>query len=62
MKIAELHQYAQFHKLDTVTPGWQPWENCSDEKYDEICMYIDQGYNYRARILYSDGRVYGKPK
>lgn len=42
-----------FHGPNTVTHGWQPWEEVDEVKYAEIEEYIKQGYNYRLRKLYA---------
>lgn len=47
-------QYQAYHGENTVTHGWQPWENISEDKYKEIMQYIDCGYNYRVRKVYAE--------
>jgi hypothetical protein len=50
-----------FHEDTTATPGWSGWERvvprnpCTDvvDRVREIEAYIEQGYKYQLRALYS---------
>jgi hypothetical protein len=39
---------------NTVTFGqWYPWEECNQDKYEQIEAYIVFGYSYQVRKLYA---------
>jgi len=56
-------QYRTFHGEDTSTPGWDQWERITaagryagetvDMRVREIQDYIDRGYRYELRALYT---------
>ena len=48
-----LYQFRVCYSEDTVTPGWQSWEFCTESKFTEINYYIERMYNnYETRRLY----------
>jgi hypothetical protein len=54
-------EYRTHYGSDTSTPGWGPWERvearsalCTvDDRVMEIQQYIDKGYKYELRALYT---------
>lgn len=56
-------EYRSFHAQDTSTPGWGPWERLepsgryvgetAETMAADIQHYIDHGYKYELRALYS---------
>lgn len=56
-------EYRTFHGDDTVTPGWSKWERIEpqgryshetvESRVEEIQSYIDRGYRYQLRALYT---------
>lgn len=41
----------RFFNTSGLPYGWWPWENCDEQKYEEIIQYIADGYRYEARAL-----------
>ena len=53
------YQYRFFDSPHTVTPGWGPWTDCDERKFNDTIEYINHGYRYEVRKLYA-GPVYRK--
>lgn len=47
-----LYRYRLFHDENTVHPGWDNWQWCTKEKFDEINYYIrTMNARYEAQAL-----------
>ena len=45
-------QFRTVHGEDTVCPGWDAWEDCTELKFNNVSEYVTKGF-YQVRKLYT---------
>ncbi len=52
------YEMSCYHESNTVTYGWQPWQQINESEYCDILEYISKGYKYRVRKVYAEVESY----
>ena len=45
-------QFRTFHGEHTVCPGWDVWEHCTEQKFNNVSEHVTKGF-YQVRKLYT---------
>ena len=45
-------QFRTFHGEYTVCPGWDVWEHCTEQKFNNVSEHVTKGF-YQVRKLYT---------
>ena len=46
----------QHRWYDESWTSWEPWKDCTEERYREMIEYIQDGYRYQVRVLTEQSR------